>query len=355
MVERNVIQIINKVNELKKQLHFEIIDSHVHPYDVMGVVHYSETIQSSHINNYLRPGLLELFNYGRIEKLGSQIYFKFFQKSIFSTIQSIYKGIDSRRILDEMNVSLVDKTVLLPLEPWVPTEFVCEKFKNNDQFYKLASIDVHAIEVHRIEPLIVSYIDKFNIIGIKLHPNLQNFKPIPRQNPLEIQKKLEKIYEVATKNKLYLLFHGGISNYTKDINSKYDLIKRSKTNALLHNFCDLQGRSELFDKYDVPIIIAHMGSYGLINPNYKLIKHISDIHRNVFFDTSGISPYVIENVLNCIPSTKIIFGSDGLYNRMSYNIAYLYLAAKRCNNGENVGTILMNIFCNNFYKRVLCR
>jgi len=334
------------IQNLKKDFGLEIIDTHIHPTDVMGVVHFDEIVDECRHENYSKPGILERFKYGPIEKIGSRIFFKLFPSQVDKIIRNTYGSVNSQRIEEEMEVSLTDKAVLLSLDPWAPTEKVYRKFSSED-FMILGSIDIHSIDKENIGPLIHKYVAEYGIIGLKLHPNLQNFHPQPCENNEEICEKLRIIYRLAEQYKIYLLFHGGISNYTKEINGKYGFHQRSRIYGKIENFLYTKGRNELLN-LNVPIVIAHIGHYGLANVDYESIKKIGYQHDNLFFDTSGVSPKVISNSLRILPSKKFIFGSDALYNRIAFNASFLYEAAEECHNGEDLTDILLNIFGKNF-------
>ncbi len=353
MTKNTVIKILKKLSEFKKNSGLLFIDTHIHPLDVMGVVHHSETKHVCHDGDYLKPGILELVGYGKIEKLLSGLYFKLLPGSVSNIIHSTYDHVNADRIVREMEVSLMDQSVLLPLDPWVPTSVMGDSYKGNKKFLLLGSLDIHSINIADIEPVIKKYIEDYQIVGLKFHPNLQNFKPQPSHNIPEIGEKLIKIYETASKYDLYLLFHGGISNYTSEIHKKYGLIERNRHNALLQNFCDLNGESELFSKYNIPIIIAHLGHYGMAKIDYKLIQLIVDKHPQVFFDTSGLSSNTISNALSFISSSRIVFGSDALYNRIAYNLAFLYNAIMKAKTSENKEDMLANMLSINFYNKIL--
>jgi len=66
MTKKEVLSIISKIAEIKKHVGFKIIDTHVHPLDVMGVAHYSDTKKGSKKSNFFEPDILEkltgLFN-----------------------------------------------------------------------------------------------------------------------------------------------------------------------------------------------------------------------------------------------------------------------------------------------------
>lgn len=352
MTKNTVIKILKKLSEFKQKSGVLFVDTHIHPLDVMGVVHHSETKHVCHDGDYLKPGILELFGYGKIEKILSGLYFKLLPGSVSRIIHSTYDHVNADRIVHEMEASLMDQSVLLPLDPWVPTSVMGDAYRKNKKFLLLGSLDIHTINIADIELTIKKYIEDYDIVGLKFHPNLQNFKPQPSHNTSDISEKLKKIYEVASKYKLYLLFHGGISNYTSEIHKKYGLIERNRHNALLSNFCDQNGESELFS-YNIPIIIAHLGHYGMAQIDYTLIQLITNKYPNVFFDTSGLSSNTIKTALNFIPSTKIVFGSDALYNRIAYNLAFLYNAIMKSKTNEHKDNVLANILSVNFYQKIL--
>ena len=352
MTKENVVAVLKSLRDRKKGGNLKIVDTHVHPLDVMGVVHHGETKHRCPETDYLSPGPLEIFNYSKIEKLGSRIYFKLFPGSVAKIITRTYCEVNEERIMEEMEASLVDQSVLLSLDPWVPTDSVGSLYVSNKKFLILGSLDVHSINASDIEKTIQFYVEKYHIVGLKFHPNIQNFMPQPSHNTPLIAERLRKIYEVAAKYRLYILFHGGISNYTNAINLKYGKIERSRTNALLKHFINLNGASELFE-YGVPIIIAHIGHYGMVNIDYSLIRKICERYSNVFFDTSGVSTNTIRNALRVVSSKRIVFGSDALYNRMAYNLAFLYNAVMTANGGEKYETILANVLGRNFERKIL--
>ena len=210
------------------------------------------------------------------------------------------------------------------------------------------NIDVNAVKLSEIDGLIDKYILEYNIIGLKLHPNLQNFYPQPSDNPPATAEKLRRIYRVATERNLYLLFHSGTSFFPKEYNSKVVNLKRSRHKGLLKNFYNENAKkSEIFDVYNTPIVLAHLGHYGALRLNHKLIKTLTKRYDNVYFDTSGQNPLFIGRAIDIVGSEKILFGSDGLYNRMEYNLLFLYHGIKKFNS-LHLENSLLNILQRNF-------
>lgn len=349
MTKEKVVAILSEISELKKNTGLRIIDTHVHPLDVMGAVHYTNIKNEYSKQDYSTPGILEKFNYGKTAQIGSKLFCKLMPRGANKIIKINYGKVSDRKIIEEMDFSLIDSAVMLPVAPWLPTEAIGDRFLSS-KFALLGSVDIHNIRTEEIDNYLKGLKEKYHISGIKLHPNLQNFKPQPSHNPKDLGEKLHRLYKFAEREHLYLLFHGGVSFYTNLIDAEYpENFNRSHTNAVLKNFCNNDGKSELFENYNIPVVIAHLGHYGIINPDYKLIGVIAKKFDNVYFDTAGVSPSFLKNVMNFLPSKNIIFGSDALYNRMAYNLAFAYLAIRGTENGEKTENIISNIFQNNYF------
>jgi predicted TIM-barrel fold metal-dependent hydrolase len=354
MNKAHLLKVLTEIRKFKTQTGIEIVDTHIHSYDVMGIVHYSDIGGNKTHKDYLEPNLLEYFGYGRTAIVGTKIYCKFLPENVEKMIHLSYENVSSQEIENAMRESLIDKGVLLSLDPWTPSDIVGDTFANNGKFYILASIDIHREKKEAIEKKITEYIKNYQIKGLKLHPNLQCFKPQPKDNPPEISEKLKIIYRVASEKGLYILFHGGLSDFTENVNRKYGPpYPRSKTNGILENFCNENGRSELFENYTMPIVIAHMGHYGKLFHNYALLKLLVNTYSNVYFDTAGVSPNFMAKAFSFIPSTRIVFGSDAMYNKTAYDLAFLYESVLKTSNGEKTTDMLINILHDNFYNKLI--
>lgn len=345
----------NYLLDLKKSHGLKIIDTHIHPLDVMGVVHFIDYKKEGDIReaaNYFKPGLMEKLKFGRLANFLSNNLFNLFTRTVVKEIKSLYNNAGERRVLEEMEGALADKVVFLSVEPWSDTFLIKEHF-NNQKFLLLGSFDINRLKIDEIEPRLNRYIDELGIVGLKLHPNLQNFKPQPGDNPPEIAAKLKLIYRLAEKHKLYLLFHGGLSSFTEYTDEKYYDLRRSKDNARLENFCAADGASELFGQYNIPIVIAHLGHFGFNKINERLVKLISEKYGQVYFDTAAVSPRLISRFIELVGSQKIVLGSDALYNRMVYGIYFVYQAARSAKTKESFNEIICNILGENFNSKIL--
>ena len=338
------------IKGLKENYQLTIFDTHVHPLDVIGVMEISDynffPENSAQINYSARA--LERLGYGKIAILLLRTFCKFLPGIVSKNIKKIYKNTSIDRLVSEMTDSLIDKCVLLPVEPLADTESVYKNFNHRD-FYVLGSIDVQSISIEHIPERVERLVTEFGISGIKLHPNLQNFYPQPSDNPPVIADKLRLIYKLAEDNNLYLLFHGGRTFCIKKKQKILGPIVCAKDKALLANFYNIDEKySEIFDNYNVPIVIAHMGHYGILTFNIDFLVEITRKYKNIFFDTAGVSRRCISLALKEIGSERILFGSDAIYNRMKYNLFLLYMAVRDRYRGLEIDNAMINILNRNF-------
>ena len=346
-------KIFDHISDLKSQ-GLKVVDSHVHPYDVMGIVHYNHVSNKYVDRDYARPGILESLGYGKFAKVGQRLFFNLFPGEVEKIIKTTYQNVNEKSSLMEMQGSLVDKAVLLPVEPWLTTSYVADNCIS-DRFYLLGSFDIHGVHINDVEDTFNRYIREYKIVGLKFHPNLQNFKPQPSHNSANIREKLKIIYSLAEKNNVYMLFHSGTSFFTNRIDVAYKDFLRSKNNALLENFCNDNGESELLGKYNVPIVLAHLGHYGVNNIKYDLIKKIASHYENVYFDTSGTPVDLIHHITKIVTADRVIFGSDALYNRMAFNLAFTYTGILRYANDAKVDfeESIVKVLGSNYLNRLI--
>lgn len=355
MTPEKIKTILDAIRNLKEKEGLRIYDTHVHPYDVMGVLHYkkyhnADTKRNIDIND--KFGILEFFKFGKIVNIVSPFYYKFFGGSVHNIIIKMFHERGVQNIVKEMKNSLIDSCTLLPIEPWLSTDFIYNNFKN-EKFLLVGSFDIIHDTLDEIKRKLEIYIRHYKIVGIKLHPNLQGFLPQPSDNPPAIKEKLEYIYSQAAENRKYLLFHAGISFFTDKVSEDYVHLKRGKDNALLSHFIEEDGNSEILGKYDVPIIFAHLGHFGLSKINYQVLKLIIQRYKDIYFDTSGVSPKLLTDMGDIVGSQRIVFGSDALYNSMRHSVLFTYEGAAKMRNGEKLNDILLNILGLNYSTKIL--
>ncbi len=125
MISKNDItdQFLSYINKLKHRHDLKIVDTHVHPFDVMGIVHYENDRcppENDYTDDYLRPTLMEKLESGKAANALVKIAHRLFPRAVISEIESLYGKRKGNRVLDEMECALVDSAVLVPVEPWVP-------------------------------------------------------------------------------------------------------------------------------------------------------------------------------------------------------------------------------------------
>ncbi|MFC2163748.1 amidohydrolase family protein [Acidobacteriota bacterium] len=356
------------ISDLKCTYNFRIFETHVHPYDVIGVVHYADYVEVSPGEFVYKKFAGQKGVEDKADLIGwlSKFDYNKYAFSLFNLALQIIPGYENfdlehafsrtgvNRLLEEMDEALVDEIVLLPVEPWLPIDHV-QKIFAHQRLKLLGSVDIHRIPVQEIGKTIKHFVDDYGIIGIKLHPNMQSFLPQPSHNPSDIAEKLRLIYRTADELGLYLLFHGGPSGLAKNLNEKYGGLTQKSRNGVLTNFCDRNGKSELLGQYKLPVVIAHLGHFGVSKLNASLVRTILDTHESVYFDTAGAPSGSIQKFIEWGGSQRLLFGSDALYFPILYSMYSVYKAAQKARSHENPDEILANILGRNFEQCILKR
>ncbi len=140
---------------------------------------------------------------------------------------------------------------------------------------------------------------------------------------------------------------------SKNLDKKYGRIIQKSRNGLLTNFCDDHGKSELLGKYNVPIVIAHLGHFGMPKLNSPLARTILEKYDSVYFDTAGVPSGFIRQFIEWGGSKKLIFGSDALYFPLMYSMHSVYKAAHYAQSSEDRDEIMVNILGRNFEQSIL--
>ncbi len=142
----------------------------------------------------------------------------------------------------------------------------------------------------------IDFICELGLLGIKLHPEYQNFHLL--------DEKMIQAYEYALSKGLHIIFHAG-----EDDGLPPPYKSKPQDFAYLADLFDSQTRTNNnFGK----IIVAHLGGYRQWNLVYK---HLAG--KNVYFDTcmgfntlTGFSKEVFLKILERHGADKILFGSD---------------------------------------------
>lgn len=358
--QKVIVKFIDRLACIKSRFGIKVIDTHLHPLDVMGVRHFRDPAGNGGLRNargsipanypaqITFPERMMLCNFSqRVINMA----FRFLPTVVAAAIRTRYARNNEAAVLERMQSALIDKAVLVPLEPWAPVQWILKRFPA-EQFYYLGSIDVHNWSLEQIARAMDQFGNHPNIIGIKLHPNLQNFKPQPSDNPPVVAEKLRLIYGRAEQKALYLLFHSGRSNLLDIFDQGFKPSARSTSNALITQFCDKKGSSEIFGVYNVPIVLAHLGHYGLSRFNLDCLRQIINRYPNVYFDTSAVSPNRIAQYIKTFGSDRLIFGTDGLYNNLVHSLFFVYLAVQKAGFLKHMETLLVSLLGGKFYTSI---
>lgn len=308
-----------------------ITDVHVHPLDVMGHVLPEDSVAAAagapaDVAGVGRvPSLSQRLGFGLLSDALMRAVFRFAPGAAHREIAHVFAGASRERVLREMDDAGLDRAVLLPIEPWTPWAGVADAY-TGDRLAVLGSVDVHRTPEAEIPALVARFRER-GARGIKLHPNLQGFRPLPKENPPAIAGRLRALYAAAREHRLYLHFHGGRSFFAARADARYPETPRLRDAALLSAFADADGRSPLFETFGVPVILAHLGHFGVHPFDGVLLRKIAERHPNVSFDTSAASAQRIRAALEAVGPERLLLGSDGLYNSLFHSLAAVVRAA----------------------------
>lgn len=352
----------------------QVIDTHVHPLEVMNVLSKENYRQegdnlwqlttnkqtyTATKNTYTQTDFIAGLKHNSWANKLTRFAFTCLPATVTKTIRNSYSYIGIERLVDEMETCLIQKNVLLAVAPFNTIDEIYALHHSSDRFYYVGSVDVHQINPDAIEKEIIRQINAFNIIGIKLHPNLQGFFPIPAANDKLVEERLRTLYKAAEKYGLYVLLHGGKSNLiqTKYQLSKYPYIQKLAGGkyGIMENYCDEKGRSPLLEEFSCPFVIAHAGCYATNYPDFNRIEKLAKNYPYLLYDTSSINPQHIAKAIRLVGAERFIFGSDALYNKQFQELASTMEGIAKASKSELLEENCVNILSQNFKEKLLSR
>lgn len=362
----NIFETFKLINYLKEKEGLKIYDTHVHPFDVMGVMKvdeykqvnqerliYGNDCSSRSASVGSKQNLVDKLRYNSVVNALLRGFFLAAPSFVEREIRKSFLETGSFRLLDEMRSAQVDYAAVVPIAPWVSTSQL-SLFYTNSKFILLGSVDIHNTKLEEIHVEISNQVKKYKIRGLKLHPNLQGFLPQPSHNPPELKEKLEIVYQSAAQHRLYLLFHGGYTNFLKTHNLPPNIKKyRKPNNALLVNFINEDGTSEVLGNYGIPVVIAHLGNYSRMIKDFSHLRLIVKHYNNVYFDTAGTNPNIIKWFLQSYGSRRLLFGSDAYYHQMGHSLELCGWAICNAVDKKTSPAFFSNILGRNFQEKVL--
>jgi len=262
----------------------KIIDTHVHLGDIYGTdPDFSIENRAQETTHPGKPNLYERLAF-------TNIYFGWlnylFKPLVASSARSIVKYGNLPNLLDSMKKTNVEKSIVLALEPYVPTDGIIKACRQNDKLIPFCS--VHPRDKEKNYKL-RKYIGE-GCCGLKIHPVIQKIAP---DDPAT----LELLEEAKTYN-VPVLLHTGWGSIGK---GGYGLTKHYK---------------KMLDAFPkMTFILAHMGFYEPL-PLLDLIKN----RPNVYVDTSWQPAGIIRKALEMVGADRILLGSDWPFNLQSTSL-----------------------------------
>ena len=206
----------------------------------------------------------------------------------FKNLEETINLISAEVILKQMDEAGISKSVLFACYApiiYASNEFVAEVCKKYpDRFIGFASVDPKAKQAPQI---LEKAIKKLGLMGLKLHPPLQDFYPN--------DKLLWPIYKKAVQLKIPVVFHVGSTPFGALV--KLDQARPILVDEVANAFPELK------------IVLAHMGTLW---ENEAFM--VTEKNPNVFIDTAAypheIKELLTEQLIKRVGEDKFIFGTD---------------------------------------------
>lgn len=126
------------------------------------------------------------------------------------------------------------------------------------------------------------HLTELGLKGVKLHPDIQNFKV---DDP-----KVIKIFEICNRKNLPVLLHTG--------DSRYDNSNPNRVEKILKMFPDLI------------IIGAHLGGWSLWNTAPQILYHYKNFYVDTCSSFYALSKDKAREIINLYGADRVIFGTD---------------------------------------------
>jgi len=301
-------------------------DMHVHPFEIVfNKCAYQENkinsgLYSTNSSTFSAPILTELIVMNQGDKKSNS---KLFQRPLIFRMKftALYTHSGPKVFNAQRNLSTIDKMLLLPVaqvegnvEPQMKE--MKKMYASDKKFFFGWSVS-NNIRDEDIYRSACSAKKLYNICAIK-----QNLT----QSEINIatvkgRRRLEHILETCAKSNLPLIIHSGKSPLAKDKKiGRYSVI-------------------EVLEKFDwgdfsCPVVFAHSAAYNYSPKDVKehvipRLKKLISANKNLFIDISGVDVLSLKYILNKIPTERILFGSDALYEHQWQRVVKLLHALER--------------------------
>jgi hypothetical protein len=304
----------------------QFYDIHVHPFEIVFTKgNYQENqhergIFSTGLKPYAPPQISEIVLDQQVDKAdvqGMSVRPAIFRMK-FSTL---YAHTGPQVFNKQMSLSAIDRILLLPVassQSSVNPQMYDMKriFAEDERFYRAWSVS-NDVKNSDIYDDACKAINLFNICAVK--QNLTQTE-INIDHP-DGKKRMNSILDSCTKLNLPLILHSGRSPLAKN------------PELSLYSEIDILEKFD-WSPYTCPIVFAHSASYGYSAREIRdyIIPHLLKIlekHTNILIDISGVDIRGMIYLLEEIPSDRILFGSDALYEPQWQRMVKLLFALEK--------------------------
>ncbi len=255
----------------------KIIDTHVHLGDIYGI--YPDFSVESRTKKTTHSGKLNIYELMQFKNIHFGKFNYLFKPLIASSARSITRYGNLPNLLESMKKANIEKSIVLALEPHVPTESILKICKMSSKLIPFCS--VHPRDKDKNYKLI-KYIGE-GCRGLKIHPVIQRVAP---DDPAT----LELLEEVKSYN-VPVLFHTGWGSIG---NGEYGFARHYK---------------KILDAFPkMTFIFAHIGFYEPLS-----FIELIEKHQNVYVDTSWQPEGIILKAIEKLGEDRILLGSDWPY------------------------------------------
>ncbi|HBG05115.1 MAG: hypothetical protein A2075_24185 [Geobacteraceae bacterium GWC2_58_44] len=288
-------------------------DIHVHPYEIMfdRFSYDSEStvpgVQSLAGKSYTTPSLSQ-FKFPEIGDVGDDSRSQRLQEISLMLLRKVYGSVGEQVLIDQMNLSAMDKVLLLPVAPdsgdaahfESRMRWVKQLYGNQERFWIAGSIPA-VLSGEEIRPYAGSLQKRYGIKAIKCHPVVSGID----LGTSSRKQWLELMLVACRELKLPLLLHGGRNN--------------PYWGGIRGNFGSLGHLREInFSLSEEPVILAHAGFHRcsieeIRQEGLPILERMLNTHSNLYVDISGIGFEPLKLVLQSVDGARILFGSDALY------------------------------------------
>ena len=296
------------VSNIKKS--HRLFDCHAHPFDIFSSkINYSQNSGDHNLysadNSVFAPikiSSVRLQEIPEAQKIINPVLKETFLKM---KIKSLYSHTGSRVFYDHMEISGIDKVLLLPIADSLQSihyqmKSISEMFEKGPAFVIGTSIP-EDLSNEQISDFVKEMIHVFDIKAIKIHLTIANIDLSSSGG----KERLETILTSCETFGLPLIIHGGYNEImTNPETAGYGLITHLK---------NVDWRIS-----KSTVVIAHSASYGcdcddIENNILPLLIKMLHEHDNLMVDVSGLEFAQLTLILRNIDKSRIVFGSDALY------------------------------------------